>query len=160
MCCTGICGQGGVCEEVQIVCGSVGDPCAEIGGAGTEVFPCCEKGLLCIEGTCQPDEPPCIALGESCELDIEGFLACCDKGAICIDGICQFPATCAGLGESCSNLDGVAGDCCDDLVCVDGTCEVIADTCLDPGGACEVDDDCCTGICCGGTCADIECCID
>ena len=29
-----------------------------------------------------------------------------------------------------------------------------------PGATCAADTDCCTGICCGNICADIECCID
>ncbi len=35
-----------------------------------------------------------------------------------------------------------------------------AQDCIDEGDACDVDDDCCEGICCAGFCRNIECCID
>lgn len=72
----------------------------------------------------------------------------------------SFAGSCGAAGDPCHDVKG--GGCCEGLVCNDDdVCEAVAGpTCAAEGDDCSDDDECCAGICCGGACRDIECCID
>jgi hypothetical protein len=151
-CCGDLICVDGTCQVPEPICGEIGDSCGQTEGVEGG---CCE-GLVCIEGICGDPEPTCAGQDESCdEIDCCEPLVCFSTrgGAVCVEEICS------SAGESCSVDQGGQAVCCDDLTCVDGVCTT-PDTCAGEGEVCDADADCCTGICCGGACRDIECCID
>jgi hypothetical protein len=114
--------------------------CRGEGAACTRATDCCE--LNCNSGTCSGDI--CKVQAEDCTVNAE----CCSN--ICnIDGECELdPANteCRGTGESCNS--GSQMGCCS-MVCDDtlDRCAFAESVCAGQNAACDVDADCCRGIC-------------
>lgn len=117
---------GGPCAETEVCvygrCSApsqVGGACAE-GQTGPDIFHyCTEPGLLCLEGTCQPqDVLP--GEGESCLIMFNGGsrFSLCRQGLFCTDdGTCVQPklgGPCVGIGQQCGE-----GQVCFEDVCVE-----------------------------------------
>jgi hypothetical protein len=121
---------GRVCRE-GVPC-SFSFCCNGRGGFCRSDFECCGFDDRCVSDRC------CSLEGTSCSVADD----CCSGR--CESGVCA----CAGATETCS----VETDCCgrDDLSCTDGRC------CAPSGGICGSDDQCCSGSCLDGLCAECE----
>ncbi len=102
---------------------------------------CSASGLDC--GQCEVPR----ALGETCD---GAFDFCVDGRYWCTDGVCQLPGK--KLGEKCIDYGG--GDCQSSLFCKPLTASTIDGVCVTRGqadAACKGDDECASGLYCGGT---------
>ena len=93
----------------------------------------------------------------------------CSAGLTCCAGLCTDTTTnanCGACGRACTGTDTCqggtcapsciatgAGTCTDAADCCSGLVECSANSicCNGPGAPCQIDDDCCDGIGCGGT---------
>lgn len=168
-CCSQFCGPGGACETPACVVRN--QPCTVEGGTNE----CCaglaclnvlattttQKYLLCTD----PEQPNCYPA----EYDCASHNQCCadDPEAVCPDdpsvahGFCDPEyhrcGACRPQGSACA----VDASCCSGR-CVEGTCTDVAPGCVEVGGCCTSNDDCCafqtpamgapTGGCLNGTC--------
>ena len=144
------CADGYVCDPDTGLCLEPTEPPPTPNpGTCTTSADCSGEGLVCIDGTCQLDDPGCGPTGCSC--DATGV---CAEGLFCIDGecraeddICQFNIECAA-GQQCVNgdcLDACDSDrpCAGSLMCVDGLCVEPP-----PVTGCTLDSECAAGESC------------
>ncbi len=137
-CITGTCGDNGLCEETvndgaacddKDACTSDDKCTAE--GACVGTFTCaCTDDSECPAKACQSavcDQGTCVYTNDANDSTCDDSDACTENDS-CTDGVC------AGTAMVC---DG--GDTCNSPVCVDGSCTTKA---LDPGSACNDEDDC------------------
>lgn len=102
----------------------------------------CYTSVYCIDRTpCPPCDGECVDLGERCgywpSQQEQGYLAAApqDEGTY-------------------------YGECCEPYFCYGGYCSEEREECVDYGGACRNDSDCCDGYCLDGVCTYEEECVE
>lgn len=128
-----------VCDPGRRRCTADAVVVCEPDGLSETVIETCDTGDVCMSETCVP--ATCSA----------GWSTCADQSVVaCVGGHPRVIADCAGEGQVCSAVSGVAG--CTDADCIPGTawCDGgTAATCT-PGGTIERTD--CDEACNGGRC--------
>ena len=174
------CDGSSVCAGVPRMCYSTTSCVGETGGCNTDTGPDCCSGMECV--ATDGFNGSCVACGQAsdgCTTDDDccGDLFC--AGGTCGDMIpsCEDDGDCPGGYICCDSGDGlycIANECCgpDDPIHCDNETEFCTDekicVLLEGRDECQEDSDCfeingeseIAPICCGGVCAQIECCTD
>jgi len=143
-CSTGTC-NGGICNEVPVVCADDGNPCtvgACVPGVGCEYAPVsdgttCDDGSpctvegVCAGGTCTGQDPVICSATGACD---DGY--CDEATGDCVPGNAPDGATCDD-GDGCTTGD----------TCLTGVCEGGVAVSCDDGNACTIDGTCSAGSC-------------
>ncbi|HET8542383.1 MAG TPA: hypothetical protein VFL83_21090 [Anaeromyxobacter sp.] len=169
-CCSGRCAASGTCVAsdcgaIGAICGGASDccqaacsptlhECVDPGSCGAAIGESCNVPENCCSGFCEgaSGSKVCTSGGGGCHLlsqTCTGTTAA-DKNASCCSGFCNPSNTCAVPPISgCVDDGGVCnGDSqCCSKVCTAGRCEPVAGTCLYEGDPCSSDAQCCGRIC-------------
>lgn len=129
VCCSGVCGTGGVCTS-PIFCKGPGEACV----TSTQ---CCTNH--CLGGTCSAQQ--CSDVAQGCAVNGD----CCTGN--CVGGTCAAipgaTSTCKVIGQACAS----GADCCS-TNCQGGVC-VRAYSCQANNDVCLANSDCCGNVCSG-----------
>ncbi len=130
------CAPGDSCQGGQCLTGG-GPTCTNDGDPCTADANCCSN-LCDVTNTCASPAGGCVEDNAPCSNDAE----CC-SGLCGTDGYCAL-SVCAPEGASCATDN----DCCNPLYCDNGGCS----TCVSSANPCNVDADCCSGVCDASVC--------
>lgn len=145
-----LCGDQCVTDNAEN-CGVCGNKCGTMGGS------CSGSQCQCpISGTqfaecviTLPGKPKNGCFGSTCDATSGCCVGACDSDA----GIC-----CAKPSSPCAKNSECNFTVCDDSPSPNLLCGSHGYCCVDTGGRCRLDSDCCAGACCGGMCA--ACCCN
>ncbi len=158
------CGGGPTCSDVndcdedfdQCVngCCQFLTPCVGLGFGCSFASDCCDAEATCPAGTCC--SPEGVACTQSSDCCVSGQVCsssgtcqeCASLGVVCADSVDCCSGTCDPVRDVCCNTVDLActgdGDCCGNSTC-DGDVCVAEVSCIQDGGDCELDADCCPG---------------